>query len=146
MAAPQHPRTIPDPVYDRSAPQPSIKPLYSHALKNVPGYSAIGLEVTFPPLGATPPHRHGGASVTGIIIKGTAYNKMNDEPTYVLEAGASWYEAPGCHHKVSANASGVEEMVLHAHFVVESRVVEEGGLAALVVVDEEFREVYGPKV
>jgi hypothetical protein len=39
------------------------------------------------------------------------------------------------------NASDTEELVLLATFVVESKVVEEGGMAALVIVDEEYKVV-----
>jgi quercetin dioxygenase-like cupin family protein len=66
---------------------------------------------------------------------------MNDSPTQVLEKGESWFEMPGCHHKISMNASDTEELVLLATFVVESKVVEEGGMAALVVVDQEYKDV-----
>lgn len=68
-------------------------------------------------------------------------NKMNNEPTRVIEAGGTWYEAPGCHHKVSANVSATEPATLLATFIVDTQVVEEGGLAALVQVDEEYRDV-----
>ncbi|KAF2094420.1 cupin domain protein [Rhizodiscina lignyota] len=126
------------------APHASIQLLYSYPLVNVPGFSILTLKVTFPPRGATPPHRHGGASVSGVILRGTAYNKMNDEPTMVLTAGESWYEAPGCHHRISANASETEEMELMATFVVETKVAEEGGMAALVQIDEEFVDLMMP--
>jgi len=134
-------RTIEDPVYDKTKPLPAIKPLYHHQLKNVPGFDHIGLEVRFPPGGAAPPHRHGGASISGVVVSGTSYNKMNNGPTHVFEKGDSWYEMPGCHHKVSMNASDTEELVLIANFVVEAKVIEEGGYEALVLVDEEYRDL-----
>lgn len=58
-----------------------------------------------------------------------------------MEEGESWYEAPGCHHVCSANASDTEPLVLLATFVVETKVILEGGPQALVVVDEEFKDV-----
>ncbi|KAI9162977.1 Reticulon-4-interacting protein 1 like protein [Paramyrothecium foliicola] len=88
--------------------------------------------------GEHPPHRHGGASVVGTVLAGSTYNKMNDEPTMLVSAGETWYEAPGCHHRVSMNASKTEELVLFATFVVETRVVEEGGMGALVQIDKEY--------
>lgn len=121
-----------------SKPRPTRQILFSYPLQNVPGFSAVGVSVSFPPGGASPPHRHGGASVIGLIVSGTAYNKMNDEPTMLLNTGESWYEAPGCHHKTSANASSTEPMVLHATFVVETKIFQEGGMGALVQVDEEY--------
>jgi quercetin dioxygenase-like cupin family protein len=82
--------------------------------------------------------------VAGMVISGTAYNKMNNDPTLVLTKGETWYEAPGCHHKISANASETEELLLHATFIVESKVVEEGGFGALVQVDEEYKDLQFP--
>ncbi|OJD30798.1 cupin domain protein [Diplodia corticola] len=130
-----------DRVYSRDLPRPTRKHLYAHPLANVPGFSIVAILVKLPPNGATPPHRHGGASVAGVVVSGTAYNKMNDGPTMVLGQGESWYEEPGCHHVTSANASGEEECHLLATFVVETKVVEEGGPGALVVVDEEWADV-----
>ncbi|KAI9660931.1 MAG: hypothetical protein M1821_009258 [Bathelium mastoideum] len=142
--------SIPDPPYDISAlknkPLPTRKLLYSYPLVNVPGFSCIALQVSFPPGGATPPHRHSGASVSGVILKGAAHNKMNDEPTMVLSRGETWYEAPGCHHRISANASETEEMEFIAVFVVETKVVEEGGVEALIQIDEEFRKPVASKM
>ena len=68
---------------------------------------------------------------------------MNDLPTKVIKAGDSWYEAPGCHHKVSDNASQTEGAVLVATFVIDSDVLERDGMGALIQIDEEFREGYG---
>lgn len=70
---------------------------------------------------------------------------MNDQPTQLLEKEETWFEHPGCHHKISANASQTEELILLATFVVETKVVVEGGFGALVQVDEEFRDVVFPK-
>jgi quercetin dioxygenase-like cupin family protein len=101
----------------------------------------VALRVSFPPGAMSPPHRHGGASVSGVILSGSAYNKMNNEPTQLLTKNDTWYEAPGCHHKTSANASDTEEMELLATFVVETKVLVEGGPQALVQVDEEYKDV-----
>lgn len=79
--------------------------------------------------------------MNAVVISGTSYNKMNDEPTRVIPASGSWYEAPGCHHQVSANASKTEELRLLATFVIETKVFEEGGMGALLQVDEEYRDI-----
>ena len=42
------------------------------------------------------------------------------------------------------NASDTEDLVLLATFVVETRVVEEGGFGALVQVDEEYKDLEFP--
>ena len=66
---------------------------------------------------------------------------MNDEPTKVFEAGESWFEAPGCHHKVSNNYSATEPAKLLATLIVDAEVVEKGGVEALVEFDEEYKDV-----
>jgi hypothetical protein len=66
---------------------------------------------------------------------------MNDSPTMLLGEGETWYEAPGCHHKVSANASETEELVILATFVVETKTLREKGFGALLQVDEEYRDL-----
>lgn len=38
--------------------------------------------------------------------------------------GESWYEAPGCHHVRSENASEEEEAVFVANFVIETEKLE----------------------
>jgi quercetin dioxygenase-like cupin family protein len=68
---------------------------------------------------------------------------MNNSPTHLLAEGETWFEAPGCHHKISMNASSTEEFSLLATMVVESKVIDEGGVAALVIVDEEYRDGWG---
>ncbi|KAK2795315.1 hypothetical protein FQN51_000500 [Onygenales sp. PD_10] len=127
--------------YDRTRPLPTIQPIYHHKLTNSPGKSHIGVLVQFPPNAASPPHRHGVASVSAYLISGTLQNKMNDEPIRVFEAGGSWLEKPGCHHKVSANVSKTESATLLATFVIDTEAVEKEGFAALIQVDEEYRDL-----
>lgn len=66
---------------------------------------------------------------------------MNDGPTQVFEQGESWFEAPGCHHKVSDNYSLTGSAKLFATLVVDTEVVEKGGVAALVEYDEEYQDI-----
>lgn len=56
-------------------------------------------------------------------------------------AGGSWFEAPGCHHKISENESSTEFAKLLATMIVDTEVVEKGGVAALVVYDDEYKDV-----
>ncbi|KAI8623003.1 cupin domain-containing protein [Xylariaceae sp. FL1651] len=130
-----------DPKYDRSRPLPSLTPAYQYKLANCPGKTILSMIVSFPPNASTPPHRHGGASVSAYVLEGMLLNKMNDEPTQVFGAGGTWYEAPGCHHKISDNYSKTEPAKLLATFVIDTQVLEEQGMAALVQVDEEYKDV-----
>ncbi|RAO74309.1 uncharacterized protein BHQ10_010321 [Talaromyces amestolkiae] len=129
------------PSYDRSRPLPSVELAYQYQLPNCPGKSSIGLKVTFPPNASTPPHRHAGASVSVLVLEGTVLNKMNEEPTRTFTKGGSFFEAPRCHHKVSDNYSTTESAVILATLVVDTEVVERGGIAALTVFDEEYRDI-----
>ena len=47
-------------------------------------------------------------------------SQVNDAPARVYQAGESWTEVPGDHHKISANASSTESARLLAIFVVDT--------------------------
>jgi hypothetical protein len=70
---------------------------------------------------------------------------MNDNPMTIFGPGESFFEYPGCHHRISDNASTTEEAVLVATLIVDTKVVEEGGVEGLVVIDEEYREAIKQK-
>lgn len=76
-----------------------------------------------------------------LVLEGQVINKMNDGPTQVLGKGESFFEAPGCHHRVSDNYSATEPAKILASFVIDEEVVEKGGYDALTVIDEEFQDV-----
>ena len=75
------------------------------------------------------------------MLDGAVLNRFNDEPVRVFMRGDSWYEAPGCHHVVFENHLATEQTTVLATYVVETEVVKEGGLEALTIVDEEWRDV-----
>lgn len=68
---------------------------------------------------------------------------MNNEPMKTLQAGESFYEAPGCHHKISDNDSGTEKAVLLVAMVMDTETLEDilkhHGHAGLLQVDEEYK-------
>ncbi|GLI79516.1 hypothetical protein PoHVEF18_007853 [Penicillium ochrochloron] len=128
-----------EPTYDSSRPMPDINIIYQYKLANCPGKSIVGLRVEFPPNGSTPPHRHGGSSVSAYVFSGTLLNKMNNDPMKVIKAGETWYEAPGCHHRISDNASKTEPATLFATLVLDTDVLERDGMGALIQIDEEYR-------
>ncbi|GFF31167.1 hypothetical protein IFM46972_03146 [Aspergillus udagawae] len=128
-----------EPTYDPSRPKSALSIVYAYKLDNSPGKTIVGLRVEFPPNGTTPPHRHGGASVSAYVLSGTVLNKMNNDPMKVIEAGGTWYEAPGCHHRISDNASATEPATLMVAMVLDSDVYDRDGVAALIQIDEEYR-------
>ena len=75
------------------------------------------------------------------MLDGAILNRVDDEPVRVLTAGETWYEAPGCYHRTFDNYLATEPTTVLATYVVNTEVVREGGLAALTIIDEEFRDV-----
>ena len=59
-------------------------------------------EVAIEPGGRVAPHRHAGP-VFGYVLEGEYELGLDDQPTKVLKAGETFYEATGCLHRVSKN-------------------------------------------
>ncbi|CAL3964596.1 hypothetical protein PZA11_002422 [Diplocarpon coronariae] len=129
-----------EPTYDASRPFPSLLPLYNYPIPNIPGKSVVVVQVTFPPNGSTPPHTHPGAFVVGYVVSGYVFNARNKDPMEIKGPGENFTEHPGCRHRISNNASDKAPAVLIATFVVDTEIAE-AGMDALVVIDEEYREL-----
>ncbi|KAJ5674680.1 uncharacterized protein N7477_004614, partial [Penicillium maclennaniae] len=108
---------------------------------NCPGKTIVGMLVEYPPSGATPPHRHGGASVSAYVIHGSLLNKMNNDPMRLVEKGV-----PGCHHRIGANASQTEPAAFFVSFVIDSETLEREGPSVLVQYDAEDKDVMAQKM
>jgi hypothetical protein len=65
---------------------------------------------------------------------------MNDGEPGIYGEGEHWYEAPGCYHRISDNASETERAVLLVTFVIKTQIFEEHGLGVLVQVEPEYLE------
>ncbi|KAL1953861.1 hypothetical protein VTO42DRAFT_2085 [Malbranchea cinnamomea] len=135
-----------EPAYNPDSPLGATTIVYQYKLANCPGKTIVGMLIEYPPGGATPPHRHGGASVSAYVIKGSLLNKMNDDPMEVVEKGGSWYEAPGCHHKISANASNTEPATFFANFILDTDTLEQEGPGVLVQYDPEYKDIVAAKL
>ncbi|TVY83689.1 hypothetical protein LSUE1_G003809 [Lachnellula suecica] len=129
-----------EPTYDASRPFPDIHSIYQHPIPNCPGKSIVALRVSFSPNGSTPPHTHAGAFVSVNVVSGYVYNKMNNDAMEIFGPGQTFTENPGCRHVISDNASTTEPAVIVATLIVDTKVLEEGGMMGLVVIDEEYRE------
>ena len=64
----------------------------------------------------------------------------------VVEKGGSWYEAPGCHHRISANASQTEPASFFVTMVIETEKLEREGPSVLVQYDEEYKDIVARKM
>lgn len=103
------------------APDATVAPNFSHAITNIPGKSIIAVEVTYPPGGASLPHRHAkSAFIYAYVVSGAIESQVDDQPARVYTAGQSFYEEPGARHQVSRNASKTEPAKLLAVFVVDT--------------------------
>lgn len=123
---------------------PDLKVLFKYKLLNSPNKSIMGTKVTLPRNASTPPHTHAGAFLAVYVLTGSVLNKMNDNPMTIEKAGDSFYEALGCRHRISDNASKTEEATLFVTMVMDTEKMEaimgKDGVAGLVVIDEEYRQ------
>ena len=102
-----------------------ITVVFDHALPNVPGKSLRGVLVEYGPGGSNPSHTHAkSAFIYATVIEGKIKSQVNDGEPKVYNTGENWIEAPGDHHKISANASDTEDAKILAVFVVDTAETE----------------------
>jgi len=102
-------------------PTRKVTVVFDHALPNVPGKSMKGVLVEYGPGGSSPAHTHpNSAFIYATVLEGAVRIQINDGPVTVYRARESFFEKPGDHHGVSANASDTEPSKLLAVFVVDT--------------------------
>jgi quercetin dioxygenase-like cupin family protein len=90
-------------------------------IPNVPGKRLVSVIVDYPPGVSSVPHRHArSAFIYAYVLAGGIRSQVDDEPARVYGPGESWFESPGAHHRVSANASDSEPSRLLAVFIVDA--------------------------
>ena len=90
-------------------------------IPNVPGMHLVSLIVDYPPGARSLPHRHApSAFIYAYVLSGQIQSQVDGEPVRVYRAGEAWFEGPGAHHRVSANASDTEPARLLAVFIVDA--------------------------
>jgi quercetin dioxygenase-like cupin family protein len=105
---------------DKAPMRETATPIFKHELPNVPGKSLIAVEVEYPPGAASPSHTHAkSAFIYAYVLSGEIISAVDDQQPRVYQAGESWYETPGAHHRVSRNASDTEPAKLLAIFVLD---------------------------
>jgi quercetin dioxygenase-like cupin family protein len=108
---------------DSSAAKVTV--VFDHILPNVQGKSMRGVLVEYGPGGSNPAHVHAkSAFIYATVLEGAIRSKVNDAPEKTYQAGENWFEQPGDHHIVSANASATEPARLLAVFVVDTAETE----------------------
>lgn len=100
----------------------TAKPVFAHAIPNVPGKNLVAVVVTYPPGAKSPAHRHApSAFIYAHVLTGAIRSRVGDEAAKVYRAGEGFYEEPGAHHRVSENASDSEAASMLAVFVVDAQ-------------------------
>jgi len=79
---------------------------------------ATVIEVTYPPGGANPPHRH-PCPVIGYVLEGAVRMQVKGQPERVFRPGETFFESPSDAHLISANASEDMPARFLAYFVCD---------------------------
>ena len=98
------------------AAQAPPAPLFEKALPDLPGKEMALVEVTLPPGGASPAHRH-NAHVVVYVLEGSIVMQVKGQPAQTLGVGQTYYEKPSDIHTVGRNASATERARFLAFFV-----------------------------
>jgi quercetin dioxygenase-like cupin family protein len=89
---------------EKAPPSAAVAQLMMRDLIAGPDKEVVMLTVTYPPGGASPPHRH-DAQVFVYVLEGELTMQVRGSPAVTLQAGQTFYESPDDIHQVSANAS-----------------------------------------
>ena len=104
----------------QAAPR-TITVVASEPIPNLPGKRLVSVLVEYGPGARSTAHRHArSAFIQAYVLSGAIRSQVDDGPARVYRAGEVWYERPGAHHLVSANASATEPARLLAVFVVDA--------------------------
>jgi quercetin dioxygenase-like cupin family protein len=76
------------------------------------------VEVTYPPGGANPSHRH-PCPVVGYVLEGAVRMQIQGQPERIFKPGETFFESPSDVHVVSANASQDAPARFLAYFVCD---------------------------
>lgn len=109
------------------AQEPTVTPLMTKALPDIPGREALMLTVEYAPGGADKMHRH-NADAFVYVLEGSIVMQVKGGKEVTLTAGQTFYEGPDDIHSVGRNASKTKP----AKFVVV--LIKKTGAPALVPV------------
>ena len=102
-------------------PAAKVSLVFDKPVPNVPGKSMRGVMVDYAPGASSPSHTHPpSAFIYATVLEGEVRSQINDRPEQTLKAGENFYEMPGEHHGVSANASTTRSARVLAVFVVDT--------------------------
>jgi quercetin dioxygenase-like cupin family protein len=105
----------------RARPGETVTIAADRPIPNLSGKRLVSLIVDYSPGAASPPHRHANSAfIYAYVLSGAIRSQVDDEPARVYRPGEWWFENPGAHHRVSANASETEPARLLAVFIVDT--------------------------
>jgi quercetin dioxygenase-like cupin family protein len=102
-----------------SAAQGNVTPLLSQPLAGIEGKEVTMVSVTYPPGGASAPHRH-NADVFVYVLEGSVVMQVDGGQPVTLNAGQTFHESPTDVHRVSKNASATQSAKILAILVKNS--------------------------
>ena len=111
----------------------TVTQLMTRDLNSAPGKEILMITVTYPPGGASLPHRH-DAQVFVYVLEGEITMQLKGGTPVTLRPGQSFYEGPNDIHQVSANASHTAPAKILV-FMVKDK----GRPASRVVTDKDAR-------
>ena len=111
------------------AQQPTVTPLMSKDLTDLPGKEVLMVTVEYPPGGADPIHRH-NAHAFVYVMEGSIVMQVKGGKEVTMTPGQTFYEGPDDVHLVGRNASSTKP----AKFLVF--LVKDKGAPVLVPVPE----------
>ena len=89
-------------------------------IPNLPGKRLVAHIVDYAPGAVSASHHHApSAFIYAYVLSGEIQSQVDDEPARVSRAGETWFENPGSHHRVSANASATNPARLLAVIIVD---------------------------
>lgn len=91
-------------------------PLFEKALPDLPGKELTLVELTLPPGGASPAHRH-NAHVVVYVLEGSIVMQVAGQPAQTLGVGQTFYEKPSDIHTVGRNPSATAPARFLAFFI-----------------------------
>jgi quercetin dioxygenase-like cupin family protein len=99
--------------------------LAARPIPDIPGRRLLSVLVDYPPGASSVPHRHAASAfIYAYVLSGEIRSQVNDEPVRVYKKGEWWFENPGSHHRISANASKTRPAKLLAVFIVDAAETE----------------------
>lgn len=89
-------------------------------ISNMPGKRLVSMIIDYAPGGTAASHRHApSAFIYAHVLSGEILSQVDDGPVRTFGPGETWFQEPGAHHRVSANASNTNPARLLAVYIVD---------------------------